>query len=189
MSKVKEIIMTSARYLGLDSLYDKMVNEQSKEDEDDVYRTDILRCLNLVVGDLAINAVPLKNRKQVAIVNGAILFKNVDSRLCDVKALYDSDGYKIDFTLYHDRLLCKANGIANIEYTYVPSSLTEEDDIPFPTYISDNLLCYGTACEFCLIYDRGAEAVKWERLFSDELEKIESRKPPVGGKLKRRYWL
>lgn len=189
MSKIKDIIMTSARYLGLDSLYEKMFNEQTVDGEDAIFHSDILRCLNLVVGDLAINAVPLKNRKPVAAVNGVIMFKNVDTRLCDVRGLYDSAGNKIAFTLYHDRLLCKTSGIMDIEYTYLPSFLQPEDDVPFSAYVSDNLLCYGTACEFCLIYDRGAEAVKWENLFAKELEKIENRKPPAGGRLKRRYWL
>lgn len=187
MSKVKDAVEYAAKCLGLTELCEALSAGIEPTGEALVQQNDLVRCLNLVVGDLALGPVELVGTKVIAVTGGYALYSKIDGNLLEIKALYDVDGGKVKFTPYSDRLLAE-DGVYTAEYVYLPKDLTMDDDLPLPAYAGEKPVVCGVACEYCIACGRNNEAVKWEKLFLKEREKIERRKSVVSATIACRRW-
>lgn len=187
MSKVKDAVAYVAKCLGMEELCEALSAGREPTDEALVQQKDLVRCLNLVVGDLVLGPVELVGTKVIAVTSGYVLYSRIDGNLLEVKALYDGDGGKVKFTPYSDRLLAD-DGVYTAEYVYLPKDLTMDDELPLPAYAGEKAVVCGTACEYCIACGRNNEAVKWENLFLKETEKIEKRKRSASVTMAYRRW-
>lgn len=187
MSSVSEVIELAAHCLGLAQSGGSSGGQEGGATIPDEEKNYLLRCVNLVAGDLAMHAVPLVKSKTVAVTQGFVMYAMIDKNLTEVVSLATRQGKKVRFTPYSNRLLAE-DGIYVVTYKYLPGTLTEEDDLPFPAAVGVKAVVYGVACEYCIISGRNNEAVKWQTLFLKELELLEDKKPQKAGVMPQRKW-
>ena len=196
MSKVSEVMLLAARCLALDEVAEYYENAAAGESTPPASggnmsflreKSDLLRCVNLVAGDLAMGAVVLTKSKTVAVTGGSVMYSMIDKNLTEVVSVTTDGGKKIRFTPYSDRFLAE-DGIYNVTYRYLPGVLEEDDDLPFPADVGVKAVAYGAACEYCLINGRNNDAVKWQALFEKQTERLEERKTRGAGVMPARGW-
>ena len=179
MSKVSEVMLLAARCLALDEVAEYYENAAAGESTPPASggnmsfsreKSDLLRCVNLVAGDLAMGAVVLTKSKTVAVTGGSVMYSMIDKNLTEVVSVTTDCGKKIRFTPYSDRFLA------------------EDDDLPFPADVGVKAVAYGAACEYCLINGRNNDAVKWQALFEKQTERLEERKTRGAGVMPARGW-
>lgn len=187
MSKVGDAVLYAAKGLGLTELEQALAAGTEPEGEALEQQKDLLRCLNLAAGDMALCSVALVKSKTVAVTGGSALYSKIDVNLIELRAVYDGDGRKVAFTPYSDRFLAE-DGVYTVEYRYLPGTLGMNDDLPFPAGAGEKAAAYGAACEYCIVCGRNNEAVKWENLFVKEREKIEKIRTRRSFSLRPRRW-
>ena len=148
----------------------------------------MLRCLNLVINQIASDYIPLKFIETVTPVNGKILFTSLNKKLIEVLRVEDKFGIRVNFKLYPDYLET-INGDVKITYSYEPeniSSFSQELE-NFSQKIGERVIAYGVAMEYCFICGLHDDASIWERRFKDALLIAARKKSEI--KLPKRRWI
>lgn len=182
---IKEVMLTSATFLQLDETY--KVIESGKVDGDEESEL-LLRCVNLVVSEIANEYYPLKEKSVVeANGNGEIFYEDFPKTPYDIYKVVNESGISVPFTRYHDRLIVPRVGKYEIYYSFVPAFLSLSDELPFPEKVDARVVAYGVACEYCLISGMTEDAVVWDKRYKNALTVASF---PYGEKrVKTRRWL
>lgn len=188
MTNVSEAAAACAGYLGLDTLLKALKDNTTLSQSDADCLDDILQCMNIVAGDIAVYVMPLTKSKPITVVNGTSYYSQIAPDLCEVLSLRDKAGNNVSFTPYSDRITAD-DGSYTVCYSYLPTSLQMNSVLPFPKGMSDKLLVYGTVAEFCLLHGRNNDAVAFNDLFYKEIDKYETRKSAKPRACSARRWL
>ena len=187
MSKVSDIVICAAEYLVLDELANAMKSGDTLSGERLTERDDLLRCVNIAAADVALSVRAPSNYKICSSVGGGIFYSNVDERLLEVYDVRTTNGKKVAYTVYSDRVLIE-DGTYYVYYTFVPVNLTLSSELPFPESTFGRAITYAVCSEYCVATGADGEANKWHVLFLREAEKLKIKRLASGGRLAARRW-
>lgn len=148
----------------------------------------MLRCLNLVINQIASDYIPLKFIETVTPVNGKVLFTSLNKKLIEVLRVEDKFGIRVNFKLYPE-FLETINGDISITYSYEPENISNinQDLESFSQKIGERVIAYGVAMEYCFICGLHDDASIWEKRFKDALLIAARKKSEI--KLPKRRWI
>lgn len=142
----------------------------SPTDEEQKEIDMLVRCLNLVVGEICCDYIPLVEREFVEVVNGKFEFSKLKKIAMEILAIRNEAGDKIRCKL-NPSFVALPNGKYEIEYSFVPAALTLDDDMPaFYCRVPDRVFAYGVAMEYSLLSSLYDEMEIWQTRFRDGLE-------------------
>ena len=172
--EMNEILTLAAFYLQIEDVF-----------EDGETLGKLLRCVNLVRGEIASDYFPLLNVETVYSADGEIPQSALQKKLIDVKRV-TRNGRAVKFKVY-PAFIKTVRGELEIEYSYLPDDEDAGGDAGFSDKISARAIAYGAASEYCLIAGLFEEAVIWEKRFKDSLLSAQRKKSEV--MVKQRKWL
>ena len=132
--------------------------------------SQLIRCANLVIKEVACEFIPLTFRQIIKSEAGAIPYTKFAKPLLLIKSIKDLNGEVV--TAYTTpNYLAIEEGTFAVTYNYIPSDKGFFEDIDFKgDKASDRIFAYGTASEYCLINGDYDNALYWERRYKDALE-------------------
>ena len=154
----------------------------------------IIRCANLVAKEIACDYVPLLHTQKIVCGGGTVPYDAFDKTLLEIKtwkvwqnAVGGGVGGNVNYYTFSDYVEVQP-GEYEVSYTFIPETKGFFDDTDYGgTKISDRILAYGTAAEFCLISGLYDDALIWERRYKDALM-IASKKTNAVFLPRRRWW-
>ena len=182
--KVKDVILLAATLLGCEEDVRYYI-----EDEDEEYAQKaemLLHCLHLVENELALDYFPLVAEQEVRADSGKIVFSNLSKDIVRVIKVMDENENSMAYQLFPSYLMTQA-GTVKVVYSYTPSQKDWDENIDFTLYVSQRLLAYGIAAEYCTAMGRLEEANIWDEKYKDAIEaayKVQS-----GGTMPSRRWV
>ena len=179
---VKNVIILVGRLLGLE----KELELYFLGDENASTKTidQLLDCYYRVETELAVDSFPLET-EDVYCSHGEILFDDLECVPLRILSVTDEKGNTADAQITPMSIRV-ADGQYTIRYTYQPKRKTEGDDVEFPAFVTENLLAYGVAAEYCLQAGLYEESALWKEKFEKAVRAV---KPLTrGGALRARSW-
>ncbi len=162
MSTVRDVINQAAQLIGR--------SELTAASESDAEVTLLTRCYNIVANEVALDYFPLKTRETFSGESGSVPFSSF--REAPVRVLSVKRGEReVDFTVYSERIDFEAGTHVTVSYAYAPKEKTAKEETGFPATVSERLLAYGVAAEFCLARGYFPEASNFEKKYREALGK------------------
>ena len=186
MSKVIDVVKLVGRCLGYDMMVDDIEADATLTASDEKNKKDIITAINHTVSEIAISLIPFVAVKTVTVSGGKFNLSRLPERIFRVLALWQN-GVDIQHEVKGENLYA-LDGTYELEYRFVPATLTENDDLPFFPYPVEKLVAYGSAIEACLVTGRISEAWNWHRAYEIERECALKNHPPKSKKIKARAW-
>ena len=182
---VKEIIKTSATLLGREDVVNYITGDLKTPDDSTLYTVDALvRCLNLVVNELACTYIPMK--KTQTFRSETVYYLTFYEKPLSIIKVTDLDGYDVEYQKFPDKIVVKKFPFT-IEYNYIPKSYILNDSVGYlDDQISIRALAYGTLSEYSLIEHAFTESVMWHKKYMDAVAEVCM---PKNAKIKSRSWL
>ena len=162
---VKEIVALAAANMGREDLIAE-INDLAGEPTGEL--DSLLRCYNLVENEIALDYFPLKKQESFSAAGGRIFYTQFSCAPVDIKKVAADDGRPLPFEIYPE-YVAVAGGEVTVTYTYSPAEKKWGDESEFSGKISDRLISYGVACEFCLSRGMFSQAAMWEKKYRDAL--------------------
>ncbi len=126
----------------------------------------IIDCLNNLLCELSGNQVKLKAEQEIKSDNNKIYYKDFDQRILSIISVIDEKGNKVKYDLFPTYIRLYDDKKVTVLYNYLPKSVNYEDEIVVgSTRITEQILCYGTLAEYCLVTALYEEAVTWRQKF------------------------
>lgn len=147
----------------------------------------LIRCVNLVVKEIACDYIPLLHTQKMTAVDGKIPYTQFEKTLLEIKSVKDEGGNSVRYFTLPDCVAVE-DGNFEVSYAFIPKDKAFFDDLDFAgTKASDRVFAYGAAAEFCLISGMYDEALMWERRYKDALL-VATRKNTEVIMPRRRWW-
>ena len=184
---MKNAVYNGAMFLQLDAVCESIENKTEPDDDTEKEINLLVRCANLVLGEIVGCYLPLKKTEKVISDDGYVFYDELSKPIIDVYSVKNSSGEKIRFYEYFDRVKVGEVGEFEIEYSYSLNSLLLDDDLPFKSErISERIIAYGIACEYCIISGMVTEASIWQKRYYDALNGLNSKREKT---IKPRGWV
>ena len=186
--EIKNVIKLTCLFLGKD--YDNLSSLGGTQTETEAETKDLnflLRCLNLSYLDVASDYIPLHTTETVEPTNGKIFFNSLTKKLNEIKSV-NENGFRVKYLMYSDCIKLDAKKV-EITYSFIPDELTTLSSTmeTFSNKVSERVLAYGTAMEYCFISGLYDDAQIWEKRFKDALLIKSTKKSEK--KLPNRRWI
>ncbi len=176
-SVVKQVLVR----LGIDARY----NLGLLPTDDELIIT-IVRCLNMVVGEIASDYLEVRKVEDVEVINKIIDYDNFSERLINVKKVEQSGGRNINYRLYPDHLMVESDGVVSVEYCYLPCEVELDDEIMLSPRITELLLINGVLGEYCMINGRYEDSMLYDKRYREMIKLAVM--PTKEIRLKARRW-
>ncbi len=186
----KNIIKTACIFLQKDELLDvtdldgelTATSTQLKELE------HLLRCLNLVIDEIATDYVPLVHKEKLTPSKGIINLSSFSKDLIDILQVKDKFGIKANYKLFPSYLET-IDGEVEVTYSFKPVALTSLSSTmeQFSQKVSERVVAYGVAMEYSFICGLHDDASIWEKRFKDGLIIASRKKSDI--RLPKRGWI
>ena len=167
--KISEAVQAAAVFLQLDELSAALEKENGTDElsEENAAELDLLvRCCNLVLGELAESEFVLRAQTEVNAENGRIERAALDERLNDILSV-TAHGRRLPVREYFDCITVPYSGKCTVTYTFAPAKVGIGDDSPYAgNKPSARLIAYGIAREYCQISGMTDEAAVWDGRFA-----------------------
>lgn len=166
---VLEVLENASLYLNLKEEFEGIFDSEKNievSDETQNQFNKLVDCLNIVVSDMACQYCKLLTCEQVCFVNNCFDILNLGK--CANKIFYvkDKDGYKLNFKIIENKIVCDRSGEFIVEYSFYPQKLTKDDNLNvLGGRVSVKTLALGVACEYCFISGFLDDAKIWEERF------------------------
>lgn len=170
---VKQVLKLTMFYIGREDLLkysifggeDETIPTAAEQAEID----KLVKCLNLVIKEIATDYMPLKRRLVIQVRNKMFEFDTLPDTLLDVVSLKTLLGIRTKCEIFPSHLACE-DGKYELTYHYLPDELEIDDDIPnFYGKLDERVFAFGTAMEHsysnCLFDD----AQLWENRYKTAL--------------------
>ena len=171
---VKDVIALAAEELGIGDVVKAYLGGDKSQGEAETKA--LLRCFNLVENEVALDYLPLFAEDTVFTETGAVEYSALTKEAVRILSVKDSSGNSVKYKIFPSYLSAQAGELV-IRYTYTPTAKTLDDESDFLLLVSDRLLAYGMAAEYCFscgLYDEG-EA--WNKKYKDALKAAYRAKP------------
>lgn len=186
---VKSVLKMACYFLGLDEIAETNVLSTSGLSPNSQQNKEIdilLRCLNLVVQDIATSYINLLNKKTITFKNNEIPLSEIDENFLEAISV-SVNGSKIKFKTMIGSLYANAEN-AEIIYRKYPENLTIEDNCPcFDNRVALKTLALGTAMEYSFLNSLSDEASIFENRYKQDL--LIAMRKNSEKKIKERRWL
>lgn len=147
----------------------------------------LIRCVNLVLKEVACDYIQLIHRQTMTAVEGKIDYGDFEKTLLEIKSVKNLNGEDVRYFALPDYVAVE-DGVFEVSYAFVPQDKGFFDDVDFGgTKAGDRVFAYGAAAEFCLISGNYDEALMWERRYKDALT-VATRKTTEVIMPRRRWW-
>ena len=183
--KIKSALIDAGVMLGLDEVTAALESEDQPTGDaaDEIKR--LVRCANLVIGELAADLMPLKTRETLSFSPSAE-YSAFSKPPTDIYSVKNESGFNVPFREYFDRVEVKTDGKYEVEYSYSPAAVALDGDIPFPA-LPPFVLAQGIAREYCVISGMTEEASVWDQRFGSSVAARVRPKKDV--RIRRRAWV
>ena len=170
---VKDIIKKSAELLNLKKVSDYLGDENAEGDTETLAAVNKLTGLtNLVLNELSLSYLPMKEREEMTVTDGKISFSSLSKTPYRVLNVFDIYGETAFYTLTSTGVKVSVPK-AVIEYAYIPSNYGLSDVVGYTeTEISSRLIAYALCAEYLVTVSAFSEAVMWRKRFTEELEEL-----------------
>ncbi len=171
--KIFDAVYTAAVFLQLDGLCDAMNAEDFNRED---YKTSLfaenaaeleilVRCCNLVLGELSSSEFPLKKCANTVSKDGRIEYSSLPEKITDIYCVL-ANGKSLPFAEYYDCVTVPYSGECVVTYSFAPRAVTLSSVSPYVgNKPSARLTAYGIAREYCLISGMTDDAALWDSRF------------------------
>lgn len=187
---IKSILKTACIFLQKDELLSvqSLDGIGTETDEQTKELSHLLRCLNLVLSEIATDYIPLLKTETVSSTDGKILLSSLSKDVLDIVKVENKFMLSEPYKLFPGSIET-IPGEVKITYSYEPAkleSLTSEIE-NFSGKLTDRLVAYGVAMEYCFICGLHDDASIWEKRFKDGLLIAARKKSAI--RLPKRRWI
>ncbi|MEG1528005.1 MAG: hypothetical protein RR248_04050 [Clostridia bacterium] len=127
----------------------------------------LCECANLTLAEIACDYIQLCY-KEVIVSNGIIDYKAFTKDVLSVLRIEDNK-QKIKFRYTSSGVETDKGGKFEVIYTYKPKKCGFLDEVEKSVAITDRLIAYGIASEYCLLSGMYDEASIWDKRYKDAL--------------------
>lgn len=182
---VKNVILSALSLVGREDIARCLIGEESLGEEQSEALSALLHCYNAVEDELARLYFPLVDEQECEMKEGTLYFNVLPHAPVKILALF-KEGKKTKFRLY-PQYLRGASGRAVVRYCYAPEKKELEDAAELTEPVSERMMSYGVAAEYCLICGSLECAEAWESKYRDEI--AANRGARTGGPIPARSWI
>ncbi|MCL2555672.1 MAG: hypothetical protein FWE03_01455 [Firmicutes bacterium] len=177
---IRSCAIRAAKYLGLKELANN-IEDNIMGDED---RDAFIAMTRDVVHEIVTDFFPLRVIRMVDISNGSFNLRVLNDRVAHVFSI-KKDGVNFRFRTRFDRVETNAEGLCEVEYSYLPILTSMNTVIPIFAKINERIIGYGIAAEYCLINGL-SDALIWDKRYKDALRRTLATKGEK--QLRKRAW-
>lgn len=162
--KVEDILTEVLVRLGDRDKYD--LNNLPQDDNE---INTIIKCINMIISEIASDYLPVEYEEDVEVVNGIIPYENLSKRLINLKKVTKNQS-KIDAKMYPDEILVNTDGIVHVQYLYMPAQIGLGGVIELSPKITLMLIVYGVLGEYCLLQGRYEDSMLYDKRYREMLK-------------------
>ncbi len=177
--KLEEVINVALTYLGEED-YDAGKDKA----QDDKIKL-LVRCVNIMIAEIAQEYFPLEDETQVTAVNGSFSYADVPRRVLRIVSVKDGDS-PVRFRQRPFSCVVNKDGRLNVRYRYLPESAAIGDECEVDPSVSAKTLALGAAAEYCMINGMYEQSEGFAERFRQDIRT--SMRPASGVSLKERGW-
>ncbi|MDE5722116.1 MAG: hypothetical protein K2I30_05205 [Clostridia bacterium] len=169
---IKDVIISVLRILGRNALASAIEDGAALTAEERETVTTLVYCFNAVESEIAVNYLPLTEKKELESATGQyflFLLDHTPSKIIRVTA----GGKEVEYELFPEYIKTEEKAVV-IEYEYLPSKKTIDDSSEYGTEIGERAFACGVAAEYCLINGETDAADIWEAKYRKAVDKIQS---------------
>jgi len=169
---VKNVILGTLLLLGREDIANLLSENAELEGEAEQTVKTLMHCYNAVEDELARLYFPLTDEFNCKVQGGEVSylsFPKTPVKIISVKSQNKAVKYRVLPTK-----LKTASGEVVIEYNYSPNKKSIDGQTEGSLPISERLLSYGIAAEFCLICGLVKDAESWESKYREEIYTLKS---------------
>ena len=178
----KQVLETAATFLGKEELLlcPYFTGEDSEITEEDKKELDLLlRCLNLIISEIATDYLSIYKQKDLIFENDEYNLQDVDTNIFQIVKLENTNGENVKFRIFGDKLKAKVKN-ATITYTSFAEKCTLDGNVEtFGGKMPCRVLAYGTAMEYSFISSLHDDADIWESRYKNALLILSQKKHNV----------
>lgn len=181
---VLEVVRAAATELGIaDEVneYLEGISENAKADAE-----NLLRCFNLVEGELALDHLPLTAEDELETQTGAIYYSELSRAAVRVIKVADARGNELAFRVFPEYLKTQSGRVC-VTYAYTPEEKGFTDESDYGASTGARLFAYGVAAEFCLAAGRFEEAAVWDAKYKEAIGRAYRMRPAK--RIRSRRWV
>lgn len=168
---LKDIILTTAMYLGREDVIAYLQNPNTSTENTDVLSVvdNLTRCVNLVINELSASYFPLIKEENVTTENNKIRYDSLSETAVQIVEIVDEYENKVNFEICPEYVLLYQTNV-KVRYKYIPCNLGLDSQAGYQeSVVPTRVLAYGTASEFCLTEKGFNESLLWRNRFCDAL--------------------
>ena len=129
----------------------------------------LLSCFNLVENELALDYIPLVKEESFTAADGRIAYSSFSSSVVRVLEVRNENGASIPFRLFASYLeVDEENAI--VRYAYTPTEKTAEEESEFLSGVSERVMAFGMAAEYCTALGLYEDARVWDKKYKEGIE-------------------
>lgn len=180
---VREIILLAATQVGIvdevEAYFDGL-NDNGEKNAD-----LLLTCFNVVENELALDYLPLTMEQSVT-STGKVFYTSLYRNAVRITEVVDENGQSVPFKLYASYMQVQSGNLI-VRYTYTPSQKGLNESSDFSAPVSERLIAYGVAAEYCMATGLLSEAAVWDKKYKEGIEAI--RRVPTAKRIQERRWV
>ena len=186
----KQVLEQVAVFLGKEDLLacPYFTNSEEEINDADAKELDmLLRCLNLIVGEIATDYLPIYKSKEVVFINNQLRLTDIDENIYQLAKIEDEFACPVRFKIYDNMIHANVKN-AKVFYTSFATKCTLEGEVEnFNNLMSPRVLAYGTAMEYSFISSLFDDASIWESRYKNALLVLSNKK--YNKVMPKRRWL
>ncbi len=162
--KVEDVLTEVLVRLGDRDKYD--INNLPQDDSE---INTIVKCINMIVSEIASDYLPVEFSEEVEAVNGIIPYDSLSKRLINLKKI-TKNNMKIGAKMYPNEIVADKSGNVIVEYMYMPDAVKLGDTIDISPKITTMLIVYGALGEYCLLQGRYEDSALYDKRYREMLK-------------------
>lgn len=179
--KMKEVVEIALTYLGDE---DASVSAQTAMHPKNQL---LIKCVNLLLKEIACDYMPLVDSEIVSIVDGKFNYDVFPHRIREVlKVVNLENGVDMKFVEKPQWCDVKMANKAEVKYSYLPDDIGVEDECVMSPKITSKTLALGVASEYCLIEGMYEQSVLYGDKFREEMKNVCRKNSEI--RIKPRVW-
>lgn len=163
MISVKDVVLLAAEFVGVKEKVDDYLSGVMDEEHQRLV-DGFVCCYNVVENELAVDYLPLVKEEQMTAKDGKIAYADLSQKAAYIIGVFDEYGNSAP----HKRMasyLAVGTGKYLVRYAALPVKKAFDDDSEYAVGVSERLLAYGVAAEYCLHKGLSAESAAWEKKY------------------------
>lgn len=166
--KVKDVILLAAEEIGIGEKVKGYLSTASTEGERET--KELLRCFHLVENEVALDYLPLLAEDTILTTTGDICFSELSCVPVRVFSVREERGERAAYDLFPDKIKTGKSAVYTVTYSYMPKKKELDDEAEYKQAVSERLLSFGVAAEYCTANGLYEEAKVWNEKYKDAIK-------------------